>query len=41
MRGQQAGWAYDLWLCERLASALGVPLPFAELDDAATPYGMG
>jgi hypothetical protein len=41
MRGQQAGWAYDLWLCERLASALGVPLPFADLDDAETPYAMG
>jgi hypothetical protein len=24
-----------------LASALGVPLPFADLDDAETPYAMG
>jgi hypothetical protein len=41
MRGQQAGWAYDLWLCERVAAALGSPLPAADLEDAATPYDMG
>lgn len=41
MRGQQAGWVYDLWLCERLAGALGTALPVADLDDAATPYDMG
>src|SRR5215207_5246222 len=37
MRGQQAGWVYDLWLCERLAGALGTALPVADLDEAATP----
>jgi hypothetical protein len=41
MRGQQAGWVYDLWLCERLAGALGAALPVADLDGANTPYGMG
>jgi hypothetical protein len=41
MRGQQAGWVYDLWLCERLAGALGATLPGADLDDADTPYNMG
>jgi len=41
MRGQQAGWAYDLWLCERIAGALGSPLPFADVEAAKTPYGMG
>jgi hypothetical protein len=41
MRGQQAGWVYDLWLCERLAGALGATLPGADLDDADTPYDMG
>ena len=41
MRGQQAGWVYDAWLCERLAGALGTALPVADLDDAATPYDMG
>ena len=41
MRGQQAGWAYDLWLCERIAAALGFPLPFADVAAVKTPYGMG
>jgi hypothetical protein len=41
MRGQQAGWAYDLWLCERLAAMLGSPLPIGELGRAVTPYDMG
>jgi hypothetical protein len=41
MRGQQAGWVYDLWLCERLTGALGAALPVADLDDADTPYDMG
>ena len=41
MRGQQAGWAYDLWLCERLAGALGAALPVADFDDADAPYDMG
>jgi hypothetical protein len=41
MRGQQAGWVHHRSLCERLARALGVPLRFANFDDAATPYGMG
>jgi hypothetical protein len=40
-RGQNAGWAYDLWLCERVARALGSPLPHAELERATIPYGMG
>jgi hypothetical protein len=41
MRGQQAGWAYDLWLCERIARELGSPLPPADTAAAAIPYGMG
>ena len=41
MRGQQAGWAYDLWLCERVARALGSPLPPGDLAKAATPYDLG
>jgi hypothetical protein len=40
MRGQQAGFAYDLWLCERLAGALGAPLPHADLSRAGIPYDM-
>jgi hypothetical protein len=40
-RGQNAGWAYDLWLCERVARALGTPLPHAELERATIPYDMG
>ena len=41
MRGQNAGWAYDLWLCERLADALATPLPFTDLERADIPYDMG
>lgn len=41
MRGQQAGWAYDLWLCERIARALGTPLAHAEVGAVAMPYEMG
>jgi len=40
-RGQHAGWSYDLWLCERVAGALGSPLPHADLRDAETAYEMG
>jgi hypothetical protein len=43
MRGQNAGWLYDLWLAERLAAALGArPLPpLAHPGQAALPYGLG
>ena len=40
MRGQQAGWAYDLWLSERVAEALGTPLPPTDLHGATSPYTM-
>ena len=41
MRGQQAGWAYDLWLGERVGEALGTPLPPTDLQGAESPYKMG
>lgn len=41
MRGQQAGWAYDLWLAERVGEALGTPLPPTDLQGAESPYQMG
>jgi hypothetical protein len=40
-RGQQAGWAYDLWLSERIADALGTPLPPTDLQGARSPYKLG
>ena len=41
MGGQQAGWAYDLWLCERIAAELGAPLPVADVAGDQLPYGIG
>jgi hypothetical protein len=41
MNGQQAGWAYDLWLGERVAEALGTSLPPTDLQRAKSPYKMG
>jgi hypothetical protein len=41
MRGLQAGWAYDLWLGERVADALGTPLPLTDLQGVKSPYKMG
>jgi hypothetical protein len=38
MHGQAAGWAYDLWLCERIADSIGVALPHSDLAGEQVPY---
>jgi hypothetical protein len=41
VHGQAAGWAYDLWLCERIADRIGVALPASDLSNAGVPYRLG
>ena len=41
--GTAGSWVYDLWLCERIAEALGLPpLKPARIGPAwKVPYGLG
>ena len=41
IHGQAAGWAYDLWLCERIADRIGVTLPHSDLAGEQIPYRLG